>query len=75
MQLNLSETGQLIVEKMFVSILSKGLPREFESFCSLVNYSHDKTLVEMKRDLINIESEKRNDRNTEKLDSVLFTNE
>ena len=60
---------------MFVSILLKGLLREFESFCTLVKYGQDKTLEEIKRDLINFEIEKRNDRNTEKSESVFFTND
>ena len=75
MQLNLSEVDESISEKMFVSILLKGLPREFESFCTLVKYGQDKTLVEIKRDLIIFESEKRNDRNTDKSESVFFTND
>ena len=75
MQLNLSGFDESISEKMFVSILSKWLPREFERFCTLVKYGQDKTLDEIKRDLINFESEKRNDRNTEKSESVLFTND
>ena len=33
MQLNLSEVDESISEKMFVSILLKGLPRAFESVC------------------------------------------
>ena len=73
MQLNLSEVDESVSEKMFVSILLKGLPREFESFCTLVKYGQDKTLDEIKRDLINFESEKRNDRNTENSESVFFT--
>ena len=75
MQLNLFEIDESISEKMFFSILLKGLPREFESFCTLVKYGQDKTLDEIKRDLINFESEKRNDRNTEKSESVFFTND
>ena len=36
-QLNLSEVDESISEKMFVWILLKeGIPREFESFCTLV---------------------------------------
>ena len=75
MKLNLSEVDKSISEKMFFSILLKGLPREFESFCTLVKYGQDKTLDEIKRDLINFESEKRNDRNTEKSESVFYTND
>ena len=63
------------MKKMFVSILLKGLSCEFESFCTLVKYGRHKTLNEIKRDLINFESEKRNDRNTEKSESVFFTND
>ena len=66
MQLNLSEVDESISEKMFVSILLEGLLREFESFCTLVKYGQDKTWDEIKRDLINFESEKRNKRKTEK---------
>ena len=75
MQLNLSEVNESISENMFVSILLKGLPREFESFCTLVKYGQDKTLDEIKRDLINFDSEKRNNRNTDKSESVFFTND
>ena len=70
MQLNLSEVDESLSEKKFVSVLLKGLPREFESFCNLVKYGQDKTLDEIIRDLINFESEKRNYRNTEKKESV-----
>ena len=73
MQLNLSEADESISEKLFVSILLKGLPREFESFCTLVKYGQDKTLEKIKRALMNFKCEKRNDRNTEKAESVFFT--
>ena len=66
MHLNLSEVDESTIEKIIVSILSKGFPREFERF-------EDKTLDELKGDLTNFESEKRNDRNTEKSESVFFT--
>ena len=75
MQLNLSEVDESISEKMFVSILLRGLPSDFESFCTLVKYGQDKTLDETKRDLINFESAKRKDRNTDKSESVFFTND
>ena len=42
MQLNFSEVDESIIEKTFVLILLKRLPREFESFCTLVKYSQDK---------------------------------
>ena len=60
---------------MFDSILLKGLPRDFESSCTLVKYGRDKTLDEIKRELINFESEKRNDKNTPKSKSVFLTND
>ena len=75
MQLNLSEIDESVSEKMFVSILLKGFPRELESFLTLVKHGQDKTLDEIKRGLINFESEKRNDRNAEKSESVFFTND
>ena len=60
------------MKKMFVPILLKGLPREFESFCILVKYDKDKTLDEFIRDLINFEIVKRNERNLGKTKSVFF---
>ena len=75
MQLNLSEVDESMSERMFVSKLLKGLPREFESFCTLVKFGQDKTLDEIKRDLIHFESEKRKDRNTDKSEYVFFTND
>ena len=75
MQSNLSEVDESITEKMFVSILLEGLPREFESFRTLVKFGQDKVLDEIIRDLINFESEKRNDRNTDKSESIFFTND
>ena len=65
MQLNLPEVDESISEKMFVSIHLKGLPRDFESFCTLVKHGQDKSSDKIQRDLINSESEKRNKRNTE----------
>ena len=50
MQLNLSEINESISEKMFVSILLKGLPRDFESFCTRVKNGQDKRLDEIKCD-------------------------
>ena len=75
MQLNLSEVDESISENSFVSILLKRLPRDFESFCTLVNYGQVKTLDEIKRVSINFESEKCNERYTGKSDSVFFTND
>ena len=53
----------------------KAIPREFENFGSLVKHGRDKTLDEIKRDLINFESKKSSERNTEKSESVFFTND
>ena len=47
-----------ISEKMYISIILKGLPKEYENFTTLVKYSKDeKTLAEIKRDLINFDNE------------------
>ena len=75
MQLNLSEVDESISEKMFFSLLLKVLPLEFEIFFTLVKYGQDKTLDEIKRDLINFENEKRKVKNTEKSESVSFAND
>ena len=58
MQYNLTLVNEGISEKMFVSIILKGLPKEYENFATLVKYSKDeKTLEEIKRDLINFDNE------------------
>ena len=58
MQYNLTIVNEGISEKMFASKNLKGLPKEYESFVTLVNYSKDKkTLEEIKRDLINFDNE------------------
>ena len=45
---------------MFTSILLKGLPNEFDNFVTLVKYgSEDKSLDELKRDLINFDTVRR----------------
>ena len=47
-----------LAKKMFVSIFLKGLPKEYENFATLVKYSkHEKTLEEIKRDLIYFDNE------------------
>ena len=73
-QLNLSRVDESKSENVFVSILLKAIPREIESFCSLLKYGQDKTLDGIKLDLINFESERRNDRNTEISESIFFIN-
>ena len=58
MQYNLTRVNEGISEKMFISIILKGLPKEYENFETLVNYSKDeKTLEQIKLDLINFDNE------------------
>ena len=58
MQYNLTVVNEGISEKMLISIILKGLPKEYENFTTLVNYSKDeRTLGEIKRDLINFDNE------------------
>ena len=58
MQYNLTLVNEVISEKMLVSIILKGLPKEYENFATLVKHSKDeKTLEEIKRDLINFDNE------------------
>ena len=48
------------MKKMFTSILLKGVPNQFDNFFTLVKYSReDKSLDELKRDLINFDTERR----------------
>ena len=58
MQYNLMVVNEGISEKMFFSIILKGLPKQYKNFATLVNYSKDeKTVEESKRDLINFDNE------------------
>ena len=58
MQYNLTPVNEGISEKMFVSIILKWLPKEYENIATLVKYSKDeKTLEEFLRDLINFDNE------------------
>ena len=57
---------------MFISIILKGLPKENENIATLVNYSkNEKTLEEIKRDLINFDNENMKT----KTESVFFNKE
>ena len=72
MEYNLILVNERISEKMFVSKILKGLPKEYENFATLVKYSKDeKTLVEIKRDLINFD----NDYIKTRTESVFFDKE
>ena len=54
LQMNLQEAGEGISEKMMIAMLLKGLPKEFDNFTTVVNFSKDaKSLDEIKRDLSN----------------------
>ena len=59
LQYNLNQVNEGLSEKMINSILLKGLPNKFDNFVTLVKYgSEDKSLDELKRDLINFEKVK-----------------
>ena len=60
LQYNLNQVNEGLSAKMFTSILLKGLPNEFDNFVTHVKYgSEDKLLDELKRDLINFDTERR----------------
>ena len=60
LQYNLNQVNEGLSEKMFTSILLKGLPNEFDNFVTLSKYgSEDISLDELKRDLINFDTERR----------------
>ena len=63
LQYNLNEVDEVLSEKMFVSIIPKGLPKEFNTFCTLVKLSKDdRSLNEIKKSLLNFESDHRNEK-------------
>ena len=60
LQYNLNQFNEGLSEKLFKSILLKGLPNEFDNFVTLFKYgSDDKSLNELKRDLINFDTKRR----------------
>ena len=60
LQYNLNQVNEALKEKMFTSTLLKGLPKYFDNFVTLVKYgSEDKSLDELKRDLIKFDTWRR----------------
>ena len=63
LQYNLSQVDEALSDQMFVSILLKGLRKEFETFCALVKFTMEtKGFEEVKRDLINFDTDRRKPR-------------
>ena len=63
LQYNLDEIDEGLNEKMFVSIILKGLPKEFNTFCTLIKFSKDdKKLNEIKKNFVNFENDHRNEK-------------
>ena len=60
---------------MFVPTFLKGRPREFENLCIVVKGGQEKSFDEIKRDLINFESEKPNKRNYRETKCFLRSND
>ena len=60
LQNNLKQVNEGLSDKMVTSILLKGLPNEFDPFVTLAKYSSgNKSLDELKRDVINFDTERR----------------
>ena len=58
-QYNLEQVNEGVSEKMLISIILKGLPKQFETFSPIAKFSRDeKSLVELKRDLVNFDSKR-----------------
>ena len=66
MNYNLTLVYEGVSKKMFVSIIIKGLPKEYERFTTLVKISkEEKGLEEIRRDFLNFDNEidqKKNER-------------
>ena len=61
LQYNLKQIGEAVSEQMFISILLKGLPKEYKTFVTMAKFSEDrKDLEEIKRDLVNFEFDLKN---------------
>ena len=58
-QYNLKQVNEGVSEKMLISIILKGLPKQLEIFSTIAKFSRDeKSLVELKKDLMNFDSER-----------------
>ena len=58
-QYNLEQVNEGVSEKMLISIILKGLPKQFETFSTIAKFSRDeKSLDELKRDLVHFDSER-----------------
>ena len=58
---------------MFTSILLKGLPDEFDNLVTLVKYgSENKSLDELKQDLINFDTEQRTESDRKNASESIF---
>ena len=65
-QYNLQQIGEGVSEQMLISVLLKGLTREYATFVTMVKFSKDKKdLEELKRDLINFEFDNKTNRKEE----------
>ena len=72
LQYNLDEVDEGLSEKIFVSIILKGLPKEFNTFCTLVKFSKDdKSLIKIKKNLPKFESDHRNEK--EETEHLIFS--
>ena len=72
MNYNLRLVNKGMSEKMFISKIVKGLPKEYESFTTLVKFSkEEKGLEKIKRDLINCDNENVQNKN----DSIFYNKE
>ena len=58
-QYNLEQVNEEVSDKMLISIFLKGLPKQFKTFSTIAKFSRDeKSLDELKRDLVNFDSER-----------------
>ena len=63
LQYNLNQVDEALSKQKFISILLKGLPKDFETFCALVKFIKEtKSFDEVKRDLINFDNGRRKPR-------------
>ena len=74
-QYGVKQVGEKVTGKMFTSLLMKGLPMEFDTFVTLVKFSkeeEEKGIEELKKDLINFASDRKNISKWNQSESALF---
>ena len=73
-QYELKQVGEEVTEKILTSLIMKGMPEEFDIYVTLVKFSKEKKgFDELKKGLVNFESDRRNESKYNHSESALYS--